>query len=69
MLKLLWAVCVECLTSFGAVVAWGKRRQLGWSRRGVVGAEMAGELELGKKRKEKEKMGHCIGLWFGQKWA
>ena len=28
-------------------------------------AEMAGELEHGKKIKEKEKMGHCIELWFG----
>ena len=55
MLKLLWAVYVECLTFFGAAAAWGRSRQLGWSRRGVVVAKMAGELELGKKRKEKEK--------------
>ena len=54
MLKLLWAA-YECLTFFGAAAAWGRRRQLGWSRKGMVVAKMAGELELGKKEKKKRK--------------
>ena len=34
------------------------KEEVAWGRHEAVGC-------LEEKRKEKEKMGHCIGLWFG----